>query len=70
MFVPDVRGGLKEVPFTSKRRVLSDGVVRNLVRSADFIKTVFGGKREQDIEWGMMNGRIYVVQARPYIDKR
>jgi len=70
MFVPDVHGGLKEVPFNSKRRVLSDAVVRNLVRSADFIKTVFGGKRDQDIEWGMMNGRLYIVQARPYIDKR
>ncbi|HEY2867265.1 MAG TPA: PEP/pyruvate-binding domain-containing protein [Pyrinomonadaceae bacterium] len=70
MFVADVHGGLKEVPFTSKRRVLSDAVVRNLVRSADYIKTVFGGKRDQDIEWGMMNGRLYIVQARPYIDKR
>jgi hypothetical protein len=70
MFVPDVNGGLKEIPFNSKRRVLSDVVVRNLVRSADYIKTVFGGKRDQDIEWGMMNGRLYIVQARPYIDKR
>ena len=70
MFVPDIHGGLKEVPFTSKRRVLSDAVVRNLVRSADYIKTVFGGKRDQDIEWGMVNGRLYIVQARPYIDKR
>ena len=70
MFVPNVHGGLKEVPFTSKRRVLSDAFVRNLVRSADYIKTVFGGKRDQDIEWGMMRGRLYIVQARPYIDKR
>jgi phosphoenolpyruvate synthase/pyruvate phosphate dikinase len=69
MFVPDANGGLKEVPFDSKRRVLSDAVARNLVRSANNIKRVFGGK-DQDIEWGIMNGRIYIVQARPYIDKR
>jgi len=69
MFVPDANGGLKEVPFDSKRRVLSDAVARNLVRSANDIKRVFGGK-DQDIEWGIMNGRIYIVQARPYIDKR
>ncbi|HYJ90032.1 MAG TPA: PEP/pyruvate-binding domain-containing protein, partial [Pyrinomonadaceae bacterium] len=41
MFVPDIHGGLKEVPFNSNRRILSDTVVRNLVRSADYIKTVF-----------------------------
>jgi len=69
MFVPDANGGLKEVPFDSKRRVLSDAVARDLVRSANDIKRVFGGK-DQDIEWGIMNGRIYIVQARPYIDKR
>jgi len=33
------------------------------------IKRIFGGKKEQDIEWGIMNGRIYVLQARPYIEK-
>jgi hypothetical protein len=70
MFVPDIHGGLKEVPFSSDRRVLSDAVVRNLVRSADFVKEVFGGKTDQDIEWGMMRGRLYIVQARPYIEKR
>jgi hypothetical protein len=70
MFVPDTQGGLKEVPFNSRRRVLSDAVVRNLVRSANYIKTVFGGKKNQDIEWGMMNGRLYVVQARPYVERK
>ena len=69
MFVPDVHGGLKEVPFDSKRRVLNDAVARNLVKAANDIKKVFGGK-EQDIEWGIMKGRIYIVQARPYIDRR
>jgi len=70
MFVPDARGGLKEVPFDNNRRVLSDAVVRNLVRAADFIKNVFGGKTDEDIEWGMMRGRLYIVQSRPYIEKR
>ena len=69
MFVPVAGGGLKEVPFTSKRRVLSDAVARSLVRAANEIKAVFGGV-EQDIEWGIMKGRLYIVQARPYIDKK
>jgi len=70
MFVPAVGGGLKEIPFSDRRRVLSDAVVRRLVAAASYIKRVFGDKTEQDIEWGMMKGRLYIVQARPYIDKR
>jgi rifampicin phosphotransferase len=69
MFVPAADGGLKEVPFTSKRRVLSDAVARNLVAVAGQIKRMFGGV-EQDIEWGIMNGRIYIVQARPYVEAK
>jgi phosphoenolpyruvate synthase/pyruvate phosphate dikinase len=33
------------------------------------IKRIFGGKVEQDIEWGIMGGKIYVLQSRPYIEK-
>lgn len=51
-----------------KRRVLTDANVRALIRAANRIKRVFGGKKEQDIEWGFMNGTIYILQARPYID--
>jgi hypothetical protein len=70
MFVPAVDGGLKEVPFNNRRRVLSDAVIRELVSAANYIKRVFGGKKEQDIEWGIMRGRLYIVQARPYVEKR
>lgn len=69
MFVPQPDGGLKEVPFTPKRRVLSDAVARSLVKAANEIKRIFEGV-DQDIEWGIMKGRIYIVQSRPYIDKK
>ena len=69
MFIPATDGGMKEVPFSTKRRVLSDLVARRLVRAANEIKRLFGGV-EQDIEWGIMKGRIYIVQSRPYIDKK
>ncbi len=52
-----------------ERRVLTDKNVRELVKTAMTIKRVFGGKKEQDIEWGIMNGKIYVLQSRPYIEK-
>jgi rifampicin phosphotransferase len=65
----NAKGGLIQVAFTSKRRVLSDAVARDLVKIANQIKRMFGGV-EQDIEWGIMNGRVYIVQARPYIERK
>ncbi|MEP6944813.1 MAG: PEP/pyruvate-binding domain-containing protein [Acidobacteriota bacterium] len=68
----DENGDLKTVDSCAgpRKRVLSDVQVRGLARAAANIKRVFGGKNQQDIEWGIMNGRIYIVQARPYIDKK
>ena len=62
-------GDLVKTNETNERRVLTDKNVRELVKTAMTIKRVFGGKKEQDIEWGIMNGKIYVLQARPYIEK-
>ncbi|HYK21833.1 MAG TPA: PEP/pyruvate-binding domain-containing protein [Pyrinomonadaceae bacterium] len=62
----DENGGVKEVPIEGGRVVLSDEVIRGLVRAAEEIKRVFGG-RDQDIEWAYMKGQIYIVQSRPYI---
>lgn len=52
----------------ARKRVLTDLQARSLARAAIRIRTAFGGKKEQDIEWGMIGNRLYVVQARPYID--
>jgi rifampicin phosphotransferase len=62
----DDRGGVKEVPITGERVVLTDDVIRRLVKAATSIKRVFGS-RDQDIEWAYMKGEIYIVQARPFI---
>lgn len=69
----DENGDLKETVDDcagAKKRVLTDVQARALAKSAIRIRTIFGGKKEQDIEWGIMKERIYVVQARPYIDKK
>ena len=52
-----------------QKRVLTDLQARALAKTAISIRRVFG-KKEQDIEWGIMNGSVYIVQARPYIDKK
>jgi hypothetical protein len=62
----DENGGVKEIPITGERAVLTDDIVRRLVKAAATIKRVFGGK-DQDIEWIYMRGQIYIVQARPFI---
>jgi hypothetical protein len=69
MYVTMPGGGLKEVPFDNKRRVLNDLVARRLVKIANEIKKLFGGV-DQDIEWGIMKDKVYVVQSRPYIEKK
>ncbi|MBV9209051.1 MAG: PEP/pyruvate-binding domain-containing protein [Acidobacteria bacterium] len=63
----DEQGGVKEVPITGDRAVLTDEVVRRLARAAALIKKVFGGK-QQDIEWAYMRGQIYIIQSRPFIN--
>lgn len=62
----DENGGVKEVPIEGDRVVLTDAVIRRLVRAATAIKRVFG-ERDQDIEWAYMKGQIYIVQSRPFI---
>jgi phosphoenolpyruvate synthase/pyruvate phosphate dikinase len=63
----DEKGGVKEVAITGERVVLTDEVIRRLVTAAAAIKRVFGGTRDQDIEWAYMKGQIYIVQSRPFI---
>ena len=62
----DENGGVKEVPIEGNRVVLTDDVIRRLVRAAREIKRVFRS-RDQDIEWAYMKGQIYIVQSRPFI---
>jgi|CXWL01.1.fsa_nt_gi hypothetical protein len=69
----DEKGDLKETVDKcagAKKRVLTDLQARSLAKTAIDIRRAFGGKKEQDIEWGIMNGKVYVVQARPFIDKK
>ena len=62
----DERGGIKEIPISGERMVLTDDVVRRLAAAGKNIKRVFHGK-DQDVEWAYMRGQIYIVQSRPYI---
>jgi rifampicin phosphotransferase len=69
----DAKGDLKEVEDVcadkKSKRILTDIQARILARIGLNIRRVFGDKADQDIEWGILNDKIYVVQARPYISK-
>ncbi len=69
----DENGDLKETADKcagAKKRVLTNLQARSLATAAIKIRTAFGGKSQQDIEWGILNNKIYVVQSRPYLDKK
>ncbi len=66
----DARGDLKQVVDKCAGpggRVVSDAEVKRLVEAARVITAAFDSV-PQDIEWGIMRGRIFVVQTRPYAD--
>ncbi|HEX4899883.1 MAG TPA: PEP/pyruvate-binding domain-containing protein [Pyrinomonadaceae bacterium] len=62
----DEKGGVKEIPITGARAVLTDEMARRLAFAAQRIRRVFAGK-DQDIEWLYLRGQLYIVQARPFI---
>jgi rifampicin phosphotransferase len=70
----DANGDLKDTNDTcanpKTKRILNDLEARKLAKIALSIRKVFGDKKEQDIEWGMIKDQVYVVQSRPYIDKK
>jgi len=73
-FIFDESGGLKQTADRcadkSSKRVLTDAQARKLAKTALNIKRIFGGKKEQDIEYGFIKNQLYIVQARPYIEKK
>jgi len=69
LLIFDEHGGIKEIPISGERVVLTDEVVRRLAAAAENIKRIFHSK-DQDIEWAYMKGQIYIVQSRPYIPGR
>lgn len=66
----DIRGDLKQTKDKCagpQGRILTDAEVKNIAKAALQIRDVFDNGT-QDIEWGMIGNRLYIFQARPYID--
>lgn len=65
----DKAGGVKEVPQEIGRAVLTDALVLRLASAGEAVKRIFNAV-DQDIEWATADGRIVLLQARPYVERR
>jgi len=69
----DEKGDLRPARETcagKDQRVLTNVEARSLAKAAAAIKRAFGGSTAQDIEWGIIDGKVFIVQARPYVEKK
>ncbi len=62
----DDQGGVVEVPLSGPPAVLDEATIKQLAAASVAIKTLFG-EDEQDIEWAIQEGQLFILQARPYI---
>jgi hypothetical protein len=68
MLVFDAQGGIKEVPTASAAPVLSEARARDLSLAAAKLVKLFSGSGPLDIEWVLEGEKVWIVQARPFID--
>lgn len=59
------QGGVEEITSDAGRSVLDDALVRRLADMGAAVKKLFSDK-DQDIEWAVSDGRVLLLQTRPY----
>ena len=65
--VASAGGGVREVPITGSRQVLTDALIARLARVGATTKQALGGV-DQDIEWAVVGDDVLILQSRPYVD--
>lgn len=60
-------GGVREVPITGSRQVLTDALIARLAKVGKATQQALGGV-DQDIEWAVVGDEIVMLQSRPYVD--
>ncbi|WP_233261287.1 PEP/pyruvate-binding domain-containing protein [Vitiosangium sp. GDMCC 1.1324] len=68
MLVFDEQGGIKELSIASAAPVLSEVRARDLSLAAAKLLKVFPDGGPLDIEWVLEGEKVWIVQARPFID--
>ena len=74
MLVLEGKGGSQMVPSTGSESVLTDDELKALVAAAEKIEKDFtpekgidGGPLPWDIEYGFVNGKLFLFQTRPFV---
>ncbi|MGH8037545.1 MAG: PEP/pyruvate-binding domain-containing protein [Stenotrophomonas sp.] len=65
--VTNAGGGVREVPITGSRQVLTDALIARLAKVGATTKQALGGV-DQDIEWAVVGDEVLILQSRPYVD--
>ncbi len=60
-------GGVREVPITGSRQVLTDALIARLARIGARTRQALGGA-DQDIEWAVVGDEVLILQSRPYVE--
>lgn len=66
--VASAAGGVREVPITGSRQVLTDALIARLAKVGAATKQALGGV-DQDIEWAVVGDEVLILQSRPYVDR-
>lgn len=66
--VASASGGVREVPITGSRQVLTDALIARLAKVGATTKQALGGV-DQDIEWAVVGDEVVILQSRPYVDR-
>jgi pyruvate phosphate dikinase-like enzyme len=69
MLVFDPQGGVREAPTPKGQPVLTNERVAKLGEAARKIRGLFSQARPLDIEWVLRGEELFIVQARPYVEK-
>ncbi len=65
--VANSAGGVREIPITGSRQVLTDPLIARLAAIGNKTKQTLGGV-DQDIEWAVVGDEVLILQSRPYVD--
>ena len=68
MLVFDDKGGVREVPTPDGKAILDEPRVRRLADAVTRVRRLFPGWAVVDVEWVLEGERVWIVQARPFVE--
>jgi hypothetical protein len=70
MLVFDEKGGIREVENTHKGVILDEERAKTLSTAVQSFVPLFPARHALDVEWLLEGDKVWIVQARPYVENR